>query len=474
MNDLPHPAARAPARGPEQDTEPGLTPLERRAAWSLSAIYVVRMLGLFIVLPVFALHAHEYAGATPFGIGLALGIYGLLQALLQVPLGRLSDRVGRKPVIGAGLALLALGSVVAALADTMAGVILGRALQGAGAMAAALMALAADLVRDERRTRVMATLGASIGLAFVLALVLGPAIVALASIDALFWLTAACALACLVLLHVAVPDPPRRRHHADVGADPGTMRRLAAHPDLARLNVSVFVLHLLIVATFVVVPGALADAGIGAGRQWQVWLGAMVVSIGLMALAVTLAERRAMRAVLLGCAATMLVCQGLFGGVAEDAIGGAIGSGALVLLVAVTLFFGALNTLEALLPSLVSRIAPAGARGSAMGLYSASQFLGAFVGGVGAGWLLEGFGAGALFAALALACVAWALVLAGLGVPARARTVRRALTDEELGRVDAVLAELAARPDVVEVAHVPAEGAVYLKTVDRAESSVLA
>ena len=469
MNDLPQPAAR----GPEQDTEPGLTSLERRAAWSLSAIYVVRMLGLFIVLPVFALHAHEYAGATPFGIGLALGIYGLLQALLQVPLGRLSDRIGRKPVIGAGLALLALGSVVAALADTMAGVIVGRALQGAGAMAAALMALAADLVRDERRTRVMATLGASIGLAFVLALVLGPAIVALASIDALFWLTAACALACLALLHVAVPDPPTRRHHADVGADPGTMRRLAAHPDLARLNVSVFVLHLLIVATFVVVPGALVDAGIDAERQWQVWLGAMVVSIGLMALAVTLAERRAMRAVLLGCAATMLVCQGLFGG-AGGATGGAFGGAALVLLVAVTLFFGALNTLEALLPSLVSRIAPAGARGSAMGLYSASQFLGAFVGGVGAGWLQERFGPGALFAALGLACVAWALVLAGLGVPPRARTVRRALTEDELGRVDAVLAELAARPDVVEVAHVPAEGAVYLKTVDRAKPPVLA
>ena len=470
MSDPSRPAAPAPTRGPEQDTEqdtgPGLTPLERRAAWSLSAIYVVRMLGLFIVLPVFALHAHEYAGATPSGIGLALGIYGLLQALLQVPLGRLSDRVGRKPVIGAGLALLALGSVVAALADTMTGVIVGRALQGAGAMAAALMALAADLVRDERRTRVMATLGASIGLAFVLALVLGPAIVALASIDALFWLTAACALACLVLLHVAVPDPPTRRHHADVGADPGTMRRLATHPDLARLNVSVFVLHLLIVATFVVVPGALVDAGVGAGRQWQVWLGAMVVSIGLMALAVTLAERRAMRAVLLGCAATMLVCQALFGGT--------IGGGALVLLVAVTLFFGALNTLEALLPSLVSRIAPAGARGSAMGLYSASQFLGAFVGGVGAGWLQERFGAGALFAALALVCVAWALVLAGLGVPPRARTVRRSLTADELGRVDAVLAELAARPDVVEVAHAPAEGAVYLKTLDRAKPLVLA
>ena len=431
--------------------------MESRAAWSLSAIYIARMLGLFIVLPVFALHADEYAGATPLGIGLALGIYGLMQALFQVPLGALSDRVGRKSVITAGLLLLALGSVAAALADTIGGVILGRALQGAGAMAAALMALAADLVREERRTRVMAMLGASIGLAFVLALVLGPLVVAFATIDALFWLTAACALAALALLHLAVPDPPALVAHADVGAAPATMRRLLAHRGLARLNLSVFVLHLLIVATFVVVPVALVEAGVAADAQWRVWLGALVVSIAMMAAAVTFAERRAMRATLVGCALAMLLVQALLA-FPEATLA--------LLLVAVVVFFGALNTLEALLPSLVSRIAPAGARGSAMGLYSASQFLGAFVGGVGAGALLETVGATGLFVALGLVCALWALALAGFEVPPRARTVRHRLAPEELGRVSSVLAELAARPDVVEVAHAPAEGVVYLKTVD--------
>ncbi len=431
----------------------GLTPVERRATWSLSAIYIVRMLGLFIVLPVFALHADEYRGATAFGIGLALGIYGLLQAALQVPFGRLSDRIGRKPVISAGLCLLAAGSVVCALADTMTGVIVGRALQGAGALAAALMALAADLVRDERRTRVMATLGASIGFAFVLALIAGPLLVSDGSIDRLFWLTAGCALAALVLLHTAVPDPPATRHHADVGASPATMRRLLWHPDLARLNLAIFMLHLLIVATFAVVPQALAEAGLGAERQWRLWLGALVVSLALMVPAVMTAERRGMRGVLLGCVAACLGVQVLFG----------LRPGIVGLVVGVTLFFTALNTLEALLPSMVSRIAPAGARGSAMGLYSSSQFLGAFVGGALGGWLYGAHGALALYAVMASGCAVWFLAMYGVRPPPRARTERRRLTDDELGRVDDVLAELAAEARVMEVAYVPAERSVYLK-----------
>lgn len=442
----------------------GLTPGERRATWSLSAIYVARMLGLFIVLPVFALHADEYGGATPFGIGLALGIYGLMQAVLQVPFGMLSDRIGRKPVITAGLVLLAAGSVVAATADTMTGVIVGRALQGSGAMAAALMALAADLVRDEKRTRVMATLGASIGFAFVLALIAGPLIVVGGGIDRLFWLTGGCALAALVLLHVAVPDPPARHHHADVGASPATMRRLARHPALARLNLSIFMLHLLIVATFTVVPQALSDAGIGDDRQWQVWLAALVVSLALMVPAVVFGERRGMRGALLGCVAACLGVQVLFGA----------GSGATVLVVGIAIFFSALNTLEALLPSLVSRIAPAGARGSAMGLYSSSQFLGAFVGGALGGVLYGRYGATVLYAVLALCCVAWLVALVGLRVPARTRTVRHPLADVERADVDAALAALAACPGVLEVAWEPAERMAWLKLDAAAEAPSIA
>ncbi len=440
-----------------------LLPSEKRAAWSLSLIYIVRMLGLFIVLPVFSLFGDHYTDNTPLLIGVAIGIYGLLQACLQIPFGMLSDRIGRKKVITIGLALLAIGSVVAATSESIYGVIFGRALQGAGAIAAALMALAADLTRDEQRTKVMASLGASIGFAFILALILGPLLIGWFSIDGLFWLTAASAVLGIILLHTLVPNPARCQYSSDTGANVATMKRLLGNRQLLRLDASIFMLHLLITAVFFAVPLALRDAGVSTEQQWLVYLPAVVLSVAVMIPLIIWGERKAMRAVLVLCIAGMALTQILFAGPAMLGMEVTVA----LLFVGITCFFSFLNTLEALLPSLVSRLAPAAAKGSAMGIYSSSQFLGAFVGGAGAGWLYGSIGATGLYIVMALLCLVWAVLLVGFQPPRKMATHRRALSAEERQHSSGLLAELEAIPGVEEVVIALDEGVAYLK-VDKA------
>ena len=447
----------------QTSTPSSLLPSEKRAAWSLSLIYVVRMVGLFIVLPVFSLFGDHYEHSTPFLIGLAIGIYGLLQACFQVPFGMLSDRIGRKNVITMGLLLLVLGSVIAATADSIYGVIVGRALQGAGAISAALMALAADLTRDEQRTKVMASLGASIGFAFVIALMLGPLLIGWFSIDGLFWLTAGSAVIGIVLLHTTVPNPERCQYSSDTGANLATMKSLLRNRQLLRLDGSIFVLHLLITAVFFAVPMGLRDAGLSIDKQWQVYLPAVILSIGAMIPLIIHGEKRAMRGVLLLCVGGMGLTQLVFAWPAYLSLPPSM----VLLFVGVTAFFSFLNTLEALLPSLVSRIAPAAAKGSAMGIYSSSQFLGAFVGGAGAGWLYGFVGASGLYSVMALICVAWLVLLLGFTPPKKMTTHRRALSSAEQERSASVMQELQALPGVEEVVIRLDEGVAYLK-VDKA------
>jgi MFS family permease len=434
-----------------------MLPIERRAALSLALIYMVRMLGLFIILPVFALFASDFDKSTPFLIGLALGIYGLFQAMLQIPFGLLSDRIGRKKTIAMGLVFMIVGSVVAAMADSIYMVILGRALQGAGAITAALMALAADLSRDEQRTKMMATLGASIGFSFLLALLLGPLLIKVFSVSMLFWLTAVMASLALLMLFTIVPDPKVSGFSADTSVNTSTLRELVSNNQLLRLNVSIFFLHLLITATFVAVPLLLRDnANLLQGDHWQVYLPAMLLSVLVMVPMIIVAERyRLMRNVLLACVVGLLVTQVLFASVPTSL---------LVLFSCVVLFFCFLNTLEALLPSLVSRVAPAGSRGSATGIYSSSQFLGAFVGGAGGGWLLGKLGFGGLFLAMAGVCVVWLLCLWHFVPPKAVKTHRRVLNDQELATNEAELrAKLVAEPGVEEVMISLKEGIAYMK-----------
>jgi len=436
-----------------------MLPVERRTAASLALIYMVRMLGLFIILPVFALFAADFENSTPFMMGLALGIYGLLQAILQIPFGLLSDRIGRKNTITLGLVLMAVGSAVAAMSDTIYGVILGRALQGSGAIAAALMALAADLTRDEQRTKMMAMLGASIGFSFIVALLLGPLLINVFSISMIFWFTAVTAIVAIIILHTVVPDPTTTGYRADTSPKVARLRELFSHPELRRLNVSIFFLHMLITATFVAVPLMLLNGGLDRSAHWQVYVPAMLLSVLFMVPMIIVAERyKRMRIVLLGCVIGMLVTQLLFAVLPNTLF---------ALLLAVVLFFCFLNTLESLLPSLVSRIAPAGSRGGASGIYSSCQFLGAFIGGAGGGWLLGQAGVTGLFVGLACMCAIWFIALRGFTPPRKLASHRYVLSPTERARGHEMSAELEQLPGVEEVYLSPDEGAAYMKVDKR-------
>ena len=388
-------------------TEHPMTARERRTVSSLALLYCFRMLGLFMVLPLLALYAADLPGATPALIGLALGIYGLTQALLQVPLGWLSDRVGRKPVIVGGLLVFALGSVVAALAGSLWGIVLGRGLQGAGAIAATVMAMVADLTSIEQRTKAMAIVGMSIGLSFAVALVLGPVIAAAGGLPAVFWVTSALALSGIVIVLLLVPPPDApATGNGDVEAQPGLLWRALRDPALARLDFGVFSLHFILMCCFMVVPHSLEQlAGVDRAHHWQVYLPVLLLSIcGVLPL-MRMAERGGRPRGAFLCGIGLMIT-------AIPVLGAA--TSAVVLYIGLVLFFTGFNYLEATLPSLVSKTVFPGGRGTALGIYSTSQFFGIFAGGAGGGWVLQHLGQSFLVGlCLSLAACWFVLMLRG-------------------------------------------------------------
>jgi MFS family permease len=370
-------------------TKNPMTPVERRAVGALALLYSFRMLGLFMVLPLLALYAADMPGGTPLMIGIALGAYGFSQALLQIPLGWLSDRVGRVPVILGGLVVFALGSVVAAMADTVQGIAVGRLLQGAGAIAGSVMALVADITTDEQRTKAMAVVGASIGLSFALALVLGPIIASFSGLHGVFLLTAALATAGIAIVFFGVPRGVQSRHHDEVGAQPGMIGKVLADPALRRLDFGVFSLHFILTASFLVIPFAIEDIlGVAREAHWKVYLPVLVASILGMLPLLRLSERHGHVRGMLLLSIAMLVLS--VAGVTLLAIPA-------VLYLALWLYFVAVNYLEASLPSLVSKAVFPGGKGTALGVYSTSQFIGAFCGGASGGWVMQQGGVHALF-----------------------------------------------------------------------------
>ncbi len=388
-----------------------MTGSERRAALSLAGIFSLRMLGLFMIYPVFALWARRLPDATAFSIGLALGVYGLTQALFQIPLGFLSDRLGRKRIIAAGLLLFALGSVVAALSHSIDGIILGRLLQGAGAVGSAILALAADLTREQQRTKAMAVIGMTIGASFSLALVAGPILNRWIGVPGIFWLTAVLALLGIGVLYGLVPQPLVSSVHAEAEPVPALFKRVLTDRELLRLDFGIFVQHTILTASFLSVPFVLKQAGVALHDQWFVYLPVLVVSVICMLPLIILAERGRMKPVFLASVATLGVSQLLL----------LLGHGRLpVVIVALLVFFTAFNLLEASLPSLISRVAPSEAKGTALGIYSSSQFFGIFVGGALGGWLQGVWGLTGVFGLCAALTGLWLLVAISMRPPVQA------------------------------------------------------
>ncbi|RTZ71623.1 MAG: MFS transporter [Gammaproteobacteria bacterium] len=367
------------------------------------------MLGLFLILPVFALYAEHLPSATPVLTGIAIGIYGLTQAALQIPFGLVSDRIGRKPVIVAGLILFAIGSVVAATADDIWMIIAGRAIQGAGAIAAAVMALLADLTREEYRTRAMATVGVTIGFSFTVALIAGPLFNAWIGVPGLFWLTAILALVAIAILLGVIPTPDKSSVHEEAEPVPGLFGRVLRNPQLLRLDLGIFCLHLVLTALFLAVPLELVDAGLPVEEHAWLYLPVMVLGMGLMVPFVIKAEKGGkMKEVFLGAIGLLGLAQlGIY--TMEGSLWG--------LAAALLAFFTAFNLLEATLPSLVSKLAPGQIRGTAMGVYSTSQFSGAFFGGLSGGWVHQHYGTSAVFVTSALITLIWLLAAQGMEVP---------------------------------------------------------
>jgi MFS family permease len=375
-----------------------LSPLERRSALTLACVISLRLFGLFLIMPVFSLYAKQMPDASGLLIGLALGVYGLGQVLLQIPLGLLSDRVGRKPAITLGLLIFAAGGVVAAMSHTLLGIVFGRALQGMGAVAGAGTALAADLTREDQRGKVMGIIGVSIGVAFLLALILGPPLEAVAGLPGLFGATSVLALASLVLLWLIVPTPERAK--APAAASLGGVLAMLRDGRLLVLNGSVFFLHLLLTASFVGLPLLLVDRlHLPVERHWELYLPVMAIAAFVMGAALHRMKEiaQSLRIVLVCVAAIGLALLGF----AQS------GGHVAWLGVSAAAFFSAFNLLEAALPSLVSRLAPAHLRGAAMGAYSTSQFLGAFVGGAVGGIALGRLGVSGVFLCAAAATLLW-------------------------------------------------------------------
>jgi MFS family permease len=396
----------------------GMTSSEIRAGAGLAGIFGLRMLGLFLILPVFAVHAPHLAGGdNQTLVGLALGAYGLAQALLQIAFGTASDRWGRKPMIVLGLVIFVAGSFVAAAANDIWTVIAGRALQGAGAISSVVIALAADLTRPVHRTKVMAMIGATIGLSFAVSLVSAPWLYEQIGMGGLFSITGVLGLAAIGVVFTLVPEPPA--HATQHETRRASLRTVLFDAELARLNIGIFALHVVQVAMFVVVPSALVRGGLPLVEHWKIYLPVVLASFLLMVPPVWAADRRNLhKRVMLGAIALMAVVQGLL---AEwHAVHGLL----IALLVA---FFAAFNVLEAMLPSLVSRVAPENARGRATGVFNTAQTLGLFCGGLFGGWVAKNFGAGAVFSVCAGLMLVWLVVAARMRAPAVNAAEHRAL-----------------------------------------------
>ena len=431
-----------------------LNSLEKRAAVSLALIFSMRMLGLFMLMPILAIYGQELEGVSPLWIGIAIGAYGLTQALFQIPMGWLSDRFGRRPIIILGLIIFALGSVIAGFAESIEMVTLGRAIQGMGAIASAVLALASDVTREEQRPKVMAVIGMCIGMSFAVALVLGPMIATSFGLSGVFFITAVMALAGIIIVLTLVPVSYTQSNSGEVTASKGSLLDMLLNPQLLRLDFGVLILHWMMTSIFVAFPVLLTNTGLNINDHWQVYLPVLLLSFVFMVPMIIIAAKKKIEkpmflfaiGVLVLSSAAMTLSQSLW-----------------PLVVTVFTFFIGFNFLEASLPAHVSRMAPAGQKGTAMGVYSSSQFLGAFLGGVSGGYLVGEFGFIYLFAANGIIALLWLVLAFGMKLPPSSKRVSiqfDATTEVDFQQTIDKLSEC---DGVLEATLVEDEGRIHLK-----------
>jgi len=443
----------------------GLNRIEKKAAFSLASVFGVRMLGLFMILPVFAIYGEQLAGYSPLWLGLAIGAYGLTQALLQIPMGILSDKYGRKPVILAGLVVFLIGSIVAAMSTTIYGVVLGRAMQGMGAIASAILALAADLTREEQRPKVMATIGMFIGLSFTFAMILGPIVADAFGLSGLFWFTGFLTILAMLMIQFMVPYSVNKAPRGDNVALPEQISTLIRHPQLARLNWGVFILHMALTACFVTLPKQFVASGLALENHWQIYLPTLLGSFFLMVPFMIIAMKKQQEKPMFS-AAVALLSLALFSL-------WLLPTGFWSLVLSVVLFFTAFNYLEATMPSILSRIAPAGVKGSVMGIYSSSQFLGAFVGGLVGGFVASRYGENSIFLVMAVASLIWLILSFGMKKLKKSKSFSFATTIESEEKAEEVAELLINMPGVIEATLMrddvseQNEAVAYLKVDDK-------
>lgn len=442
----------------KQNTSSSMTSLEKRSISGLAGIYALRMLGLFMILPVFSIAAEQYTGSTPFLIGLAIGAYGLTQAIFQIPFGMLSDKIGRKRVITMGLILFAAGSVLAAMAESIEMVILGRLLQGSGAISAAVMALTADLTRDDHRTKAMATIGISIGLAFSLALATGPALESWIGLSGIFWATAVLAILGIGVLHYWVPTPVRCINHRDMEPVPQQFSKVLANKEIMRMVLSIMMLHLILTTSFFALPISLFEhAGLPKDQHTMAYLPVLIAAFIAMVPFIIIAEKkRKMKPVFIGAIVVIGIAQ-----LAWAFIATSVSS----IMIALWLFFTAFNILEASLPSLMSKLSPLENKGTALGIYSTAQFLGAFMGGATGGLLYGQFGVTGVFIAGALITIGWLYLIIPMQAPRHLSTRIIELEDVSDSTANDIARKLNAIAGVVETMIVADEKVAYVKYV---------
>ena len=440
-------------------TASSLNSREKRAAVSLASVFAFRMLGLFMLMPVLAIYGQELSGFSPIWIGFAIGAYGLTQAVLQIPMGWLSDKIGRKKVIVGGLSIFAIGSIVAATADSMQMVTLGRGLQGMGAIASSLLAFASDLSRDEQRPKVMAVIGMSIGMSFAIAMLMGPMVAAAWGISGVFWLTAILALAGIFIVLFLVPKAVNKAPKGDTLASMSDIKKLIKNPQLARLDLGVMLLHLTLTTIFVVLPEQLIAKGLAAPAHWQVYIPVLVLAFLFMApvMIIAIRKEKEKQAYLGSIAVLALSMITMASGV--DSI--------LAMAACMLAYFVAFNFLEATMPALVSRLAPASQKGSAMGVYSSGQFFGAFLGGILGGYVAQSTTPQAVFAAAAVVGVIWLILAWNMQVPPRSKMISLMTELSNEQQAQTLASRLVALPGVIEATVVCDENRSYLKIDDK-------